>query len=550
MANRKKGMTRRTFVKTTTAAAAGTVFALGGARAAAVSGDHDLVIKNGEVYDGLDPQPQKADLAVKDGRISAVGQVEGSAAETIDASGLIVAPGFIDVHTHCDLTFKRTGWKRYMAYFMSSWKGNHNYIHQGVTTVVTGNCGYGYADTAYWFDLADAVGFGTNVMHLAPHGMLREELWGQDQRTDLSAAELDRLKTRVAEEMDKGSVGLSAGLEYAPGILAPTSELIELCKVVRARGGIFTVHMRDESGKLHPDGQKGVLKSLDEVFEIARQAEIPIQISHLKVFEPINSTEPRQVLEKIEAARQEGLDITADQYPYNAGSTQISILLPPEFMTSTSIKPEYKTAEGREKVKKAIGEVFAYMGPDRTMITMYDEHQDYEGKNIADIAVLRGVSPEEAYTDMVCEDIAPVGVFFGMDPEMVKAFMPYEYVFTASDGWTVPKGMTHPHPRTYGCFPRKLGRYALQDKVLSLGEAICSMTSRPAAKFGLKDRGVLAPGKVADVVVFDPREILDQATFQEPHQYASGVVHMLVAGGRAVKDGKPGDRFGRVLARG
>ncbi|MEW6261693.1 MAG: amidohydrolase family protein [Thermodesulfobacteriota bacterium] len=520
---------------------------------------YDFLIKNGTVYDGTSAEPRTADVGLKDGRIAAVGrlldpadggQIKEPAAGTVDASGLIVTPGLIDVHTHCDLTFQRLGLKRYLAYFMPSWKGNHNYLYQGVTTVVTGNCGYGYTDADYWFDLVQSVGFGTNVYHLAPHGMIREELFGASQPGELSASQLEAMKARVAEEMDKGAIGLSAGLEYAPGLMASTKEIIELAKVAGKKGGLFAVHMRDESGQAGVSGKIGLLEAIKEAIEVARRAELPVEISHLKIARPFGSTTPAQVLDLIEKARLEGLDLTADQYPYEAGSTMVTILLPGEFTTSVGVKEEYKTAAGRVKIKAAIEQVFAFLAPEKTLITMYPGHEEYEGKNLQEIARMQGRSPADAYVDMACEPEAPVGVFFMMEMNTVKALSGREYIITASDGWTVPKDMTKPHPRVYGTFPRKLRRFALDDKLMPLTAAIRSMTSLPARKFKMKDRGRIEAGAVADVAVFDLKTIQDRATYQNPHQYAAGLAHLFVAGEQVVENGRAtGRRAGRPLRR-
>ena len=547
MKNRKiTNWTRRDFLKKTglAAASAAVPSILYGC---SQGDDFDVLIKGGLVYDGTLAEPRIADLGIKNGLIAAVGNIEGGAAKTINAQDLMVTPGLIDIHTHCDLTFKNTGMKRYMAYFMPSWKGNHNYLYQGVTTVVSGNCGYGYDDAAYWFDLVDSVGFGTNVAHLAPHGMIREALFGENQPAELNPQQLERLKGRVFDEMEKGAVGLSAGLEYAPGLLAPTKEYIELCKVVRNKGGLFTIHMRDESGAVN-DGKPGILRSIEETVEIARRAEIPVEISHLKISVPFSGVEPNQLQDLIEEARQQGLDITADQYPYDAGSTYITYLLPDEFKTSNSVKDEYKTKEGRIRIVEAINKVFTYLGPDKTLITMYPQKESYEGKTIAELAEFEGREPTETYVDMVCEDVSPMGVFFAQDENVVRALMPRDYMITASDGWTVPKDMTRPHPRTYGTFPRKLRRYVMDDKLMTLSQAVRSMTSLPAEKFKLKNRGRIDVGQVADVAVFNPKTITDHATYQDPHQYSEGLVFLLVAGVLSVENGRAtGDRAGRAL---
>ncbi len=510
----------------------------------------DVIVKGGTIYDGTLSKPFVADIGIEGDKISAIGTLTQKAAKTIDAAGLIVTPGFIDIHTHCDLTFKRMGTKRYLSYVMPSWKGNHNYLYQGVTTVVTGNCGYGYTDAERWFSIVDSVKFGSNVYHLAPHGMIREELFGKNQPGELNAKQLDAIKAKVAEEMEKGTVGFSTGLEYAPGLMASTKELIEIAKVVQRYGGLYTTHMRDESGRVNANGNPGVLESIREAIEIGKQADIPVEISHLKIAEPINNTRTSQLIDLIEEARLEGHDLTADQYPYAAGSTFVAILLPNKFKTSTGVKEEFRTTAGRKQIKEAIEEVFTYLGPEKILITMYAEKEEYEGKNIKEIAEMEGRAPSDAYVDMACEDPAPVAVFFAQDMGVVRDLMPNDYIITASDGWTVPKDMTKPHPRVYGTFPRKLRKFAMDENLMNLEQAIRSMTSLPAEKFNMKGRGKISQGNYADIAMINLKTLTDHATYQNPHQYCDGVVHLLVNGKVSMENGKTtGKRGGRALKR-
>jgi N-acyl-D-aspartate/D-glutamate deacylase len=510
----------------------------------------DIVIKGGTIYDGTLAKPYVADIGIQKDKIAAIGDLSGKAAKTIDAGGLTVMPGIIDVHTHCDLTFQKLGLKRYLAHLMPSWKGNYNYLYQGVTTVVTGNCGYGYTDTEHWFGMIDSLKFGSNVYQLVPHGMIRQELFGNDQPRELNAQQLDAMKRRVAEEMGKGAIGMSTGLAYAPGFLAATAEIVELARVVRRYGGLYTTHIRDESGAATASGKIGVLESIKEAIEVGRQAEIPVEISHLKITAPINRTRAEQLLELIEDARNQGLDVTADQYPYAAGSTYLTHLLPDDFKTSTSVKEEYKTEGGRDQTRKAVKQVFEYLPPEKTLITTYQQKKSYEGKTVAEIAGMEGRSPAEAYAAMVCEAPAPMAVFFSQDMNIVRELMPREYIITASDGWTVPKGMTQPHPRIYGTFPRKLKKFVIEDKLMDLQLAIRSMTSLPAEKFNLKGRGKVAAGYAADIAVVDFDTITDHATYQKPHQYSEGIVHLLVNGKHSVENGRAtGKRGGKAVRR-
>ena len=555
-------VTRREFMHTTakTAAAAAVAGAAatvtGGCSAtanlSADDGPAELVIRNGLVYDGSGGPPQRSDIAVRRDRIVAVGAVPVPAgARTIDAEGKIVTPGFIDVHTHCDLTFKRTGWKRHLARLISSWKGNHNYLYQGVTTVVTGNCGYGYTDTDKWYAMADSVGFGTNVAHLVPHGILREDLFGTEtQPSKLTAEQMARMKARVAEEMAKGAFGLSSGLEYAPGCLVENTELIELANVVRRYNGIYTSHIRDESGRRGDNGRPAVINAMEEAVAVAREAGVPVEISHLKIAAPIGGTPPEMLLETIEKARAEGLDINADQYPYAAGSTVLTYLAPNEMKTAGGIKSQYKSASGRKEIEKAITEVFAWASPEKILITMYVENGAYEGKTLAAIGQMEGRSPALSFVDMVCQDDPPMAVFFLQDMDVVRALTARDFMITASDGWTVPKGMSHPHPRVYGTFPRKLRRFVLEGKLMPLSRAIRSMTSLPAEKFAIRGRGKIAPGAYADIAVIDLEGIADHATYIDPHQYSSGIETLVVNGVVAIDKGRAtGERNGYTLRR-
>ena len=537
---------RRRFLKT---AALATAVATVPALSACTTGEkqYDVVIRNGRVYDGS-PKGDwtTTDIAVKDGKILAMGEkIQGPAAKTIDATGLWVVPGFIDVHTHCDLTFMKSGWKRHLAWAMPSWKGNYNYLYQGVTTVVTGNCGLGYDDTEAWLSHVDRLSFGSNVAHLVPHGMIRSRI---SDRPELTFAQRDQLRGRVAEELDKGAVGLSVGLEYAPGIHAPTRELIELCREVEGRNRVFTTHMRDESGTVTGPGRFGILDALEETLTIARETGVNTQISHFKLSAPMNGLTAEQILAPIRRGREAGLSLHADQYPYDAGSTVLSYLLPPEYKALDGITEAARTSAGRKAIQAFIPTVFAHLPPEKILITINPEDTDCEGLTLAQIAQRKNQAPAHTFTDLVCQDQCPFAVFFAQDMDMVRALMPNDFVLTASDGWTVPKDMTHPHPRTYGTFPRKLKQFVQEEGRMDILDALYSMTGLPATKFNLKGRGFLKPGYHADMALLDPAAISAPATYLAPHAYARGVVHVLVNGVHALETGSAtGDRGGRGL---
>lgn len=521
-----------------------------GCRPRSADAGYDIIIKGGLVYDGGLAPPRRADIGIRGGRIEGIGNLAAGAERTIDASRHIVMPGFIDVHTHCDLTFKDSGKLRYLAYVLPSFKGNYNYISQGVTTVVTGNCGNGYMDIDYWYGLADAVGFGTNVSHLVPHGVMREELFGKNQPRELSSGQLGKMKDRIAEQMEKGAAGMSTGLFYFPGFLAPTKEIVDLCTVVRKYGGVYATHIRDESGKRMPGGGFGDLNSVKEAIEIGERAGVPVEVSHLKLHAPFDGSRVEQVLDLIEAARHRGVEVHADQYPYEAWSCPITDELPEEFRVSGGLKEKYKTREGQKEVKKAAERVFADLPPDKIIVSMFEEDEKLEGKTLTQIAEAEGVSPADVFVRLACAEKPPLDIAFAMRDGDVKKIMARDFVITASDGWTVPKGLTKPHPRCYGTFPRKLRKYVLDGKVLGLQAAIRSMTSLPAEKFRIKDRGRIAEGSLADIAVIDLEKITDRATYMDPHQYPAGVDYVIVNGVISVEGGKAtGDRAGKCLRR-
>ncbi|MBU3913902.1 D-aminoacylase [bacterium] len=512
------------------------------------SSDYDIVIRNGKIYDGSLDSPYNADIGIKKDKIDFIGIITGNAAKTINAEGLIITPGFIDIHTHCDLTFKRLGMKRYLAHFMPSWKGNYNYLYQGVTAVVTGNCGYGYSDLNAWFDIADGVEFGSNVYTLVPHGAIRLELFGENQPGQLNRRQLDMMKVRIEEEMEKGAVGVSTGLAFPPGSNALTEELIEISKVVRKYNGIYATHIRDESGTLDDQGRTAVEKAVKEAIEIGRRAEISVEISHLKIDSPINHKTAQTVLEPIEKARGEGLNITADQYPYNAGAQYLTVLLPNNMKQGDKITDDFKTKSGRESIKYEIDKEFSHMTPDKILVTWDEENEKNEGKTLAEVSELEKRSPVDVFTEMVCADDPPMGVFFSQDINVVKDIMSHDFIITASDGWTIPKDMMKPHPRLYGTFPRKLRKYVIDEERLSLVSAIRSMTSLPAEKFKMKNRGRLIEGNFADIAIINLKKITDRATYVNPHQYAEGIEYLLINGGLAIENGKAtGTRFGKSV---
>ncbi|MFH0797197.1 MAG: amidohydrolase family protein [Candidatus Omnitrophota bacterium] len=511
---------------------------------------YDILIKGGLVYDGSTAKPVVEDVGVKGDKIVAVGKdLTGSARRTINAQGLIVTPGFIDVHNHTDLNilmaFIMFGKADALSMITPAWKNNHNYSTQGVTTIVTGLCGGGFWDINQWLGLIDSMKFGSNVYHLIPYGMLRHQLFGDNQPTTLTADQLDTLKKMVEKEMQNGALGISVGLEYAPDCFTTTDELVEIAKVVNKYGGLYDAHIRDQTGAMHKNGLHGELNSIKETIEIGKRANIPVHISHIQLNLPWNNVQAKQMYSLIEQARAEGVDITADQHPYEAGYAILSYRLPAEFKTGLGVNEKYKTPEGKVRMRQAIKKVFTFLDPEKISLTSGPEK--YRNKTIKDIAEMKEKDPAEVYVELSCLEPAPFALFFEISDQINREIMPHDYVFTASDGFTVFKSADSPHPRFFGCFPRKIKKYALEEKLLSLNDAIRSMTSLPAAKFKIKDRGMIAVGKFADIAVIDLKNLKENATYADRGLYSEGVAYLLVNGKLAIDHGKlTGKRGGRT----
>jgi len=510
--------------------------------------DFDVLVKGGTVYDGTLGDPYVADVGIRNDRITAIGNLSGTARKILDAKGLIVTPGFIDVHTHVDLSFLITGDKVSLASQMPDWKENHNWLHQGVTTVVTGNCGQGYADTSNWLGILDRLGFGNNVYHLAPYGAIREELFGKDLTQALTKAQIDAMKDRLAEEMKKGAIGLSVGLEYSPDYLATTEELIELARVVKRYGGIYVSHIRDQTGTVYPGGKVGVLEAIKEAIEIGRQAAVPVHISHIQENAP-HSVNASQMIELIELARKEGIDVTTDQHPYDVGLSPMTYRLPKKYVVSNQIRDEFKTPEGRKELKKAVEQVFNILSPDKIVIGSLTS-KELDGKSIKEIADAQGKEPSTCFVDIATADGPPTFAYFYEISDQINIdIMPHDYVFTGSDAF-LDLGFFKAHPRFYGTFPRKIRNYALDGKIMTLNAAIMSMTSLPAQKFKMKDRGNIRVGNFADIVVIDLKTIRELGTYENPAQYPEGIIHVLVNGVVSIENGKStGQTGGRPQRR-
>jgi predicted amidohydrolase YtcJ len=498
----------------------------------------ELVLKGGTIIDGTGAPGRRADLAVRGDRIAVIGSFEADPkAKVLDVSGLIVAPGFIDLHTHSDggIVQPRT-------------RLNANYLAQGVTTIVTGNCGGGALDVARYLAAVDAHGAGTNVIHLVPQGAVRSEVMGRDDRAP-TRAELERMKALVERGMRAGAWGISTGLIYVPSRYARTAELIELAKVARRHGGIYASHIRNEGAQL--------LEAIDEAIAIGRGAGVPVHISHLKASGKPYWGTVGSALARIAEARAAGQVVTADQYPYLASSTQLAAMVVPHWALRGSAEDFARLAtdpgRGPDLRREIQHELDERDGGASIRIARYGPRPEWAGLDLAAIARRNGATPLEVVLEIQRHGGAQA-ISFGMSEPDVREVMRHDFVATASDGSThLPDRGDRPHPRAYGTFPRKI-RYALDEKVMPLEQAIRSCSGWPAEVLGLPDRGTIRPGAIADLVVFDSKTFRDAATFDQPTRYAPGVKALfvngvpLIAGGRLqVEPNAKGRLPGRAL---
>jgi len=487
--------------------------------------DFDIVIRNATLFDGTAQPGVVGDIAITKDRIVAVGKfaMKGTP-RIIDGTGLYLAPGFIDLHTHCD-----TG-----SPGITDKLGRPNscYTFQGVTTVVTGNCGSGPVDVAEFYKKIENGGTGTNVAHQCPHNSIRSQVMGNSNRPPTDD-ELRKMEALVEKGMQDGGWGLATGLIYNPGTYSKTEEIIALAKMSAKYDGIYASHIRDEG--------IGLLTAVDETLRIGREAKLPVHISHFKSSGRKAWGKCVDAIAIIEDARSKGQIVTADQYPYIASSTSLSAtLVPSRFREgdNKSYRARYDDPEIGKQLRTAISDALeGRKKGDGIMIARYSPKKEWQGKSIATIAEEAGKDPVDIVVEIEKNGGAQV-VNFGMREEDIRVIMKQNFVTTASDGSTQIGGDTVPHPRSYGTFPRKIGFYAIEEKQVTVEHAIRSASGLPADILRLPERGYLKVGYYADIVVFDPKTFRDVATFAKPHQLSTGVKFLFVNGKLVIEDGK------------
>jgi N-acyl-D-amino-acid deacylase len=503
----------------------------------AKSQTYDLIIRNGKIVDGTGNAWYYGDVGVKAGKIIRIGNLkEATAVTDINAKGLIVAPGFIDVHTHIEgneIRIPTAG----------------NFILDGVTSVITGNCGGSSSDIGEYFRKIDSVKTSINIATLIGHNTVRRTVFGEAQR-DPTIEEQQQMEALVEQAMRDGAVGLSTGLIYVPGTYAKTEEVVGLAKAAAKYGGVYASHIRSEGDR--------VTEAIEEAINIGEVAGMPVEISHFKVTYKPNWGRSVHTLQQVERARLRGVDVTIDQYPYIASSTTLNTTVPSWVFsggrdsvmwrlndkgTRTKIKNEMVTMLKDKKLK-----TYSY-----AMIARYAPDSTYNGKNISEVNKLKGrktkpLNEAETILDLIGSTKRVDMVYFSMHEEDLRRILQYPYNMFASDADINRYGTSMPHPRAYGTNARVLGLYVRDLSIIRLEEAIRRMTSLPATKFNLRDRGLLREGMAADIVIFDEHKVGDRATFEKPHAYSEGFEYVIVNGQVTAKQGiHTGVRNGVVL---
>lgn len=499
----------------------------------------DLLIVNGKVLDGSGSAARDLDVAVRKDRIIHVGPaLKLPARRVIDAEGMIVSPGFIDIHAHIEP--------------LTTMPDAQSHVRQGVTTALGGPDGGGPLPLGKYLDELEDQGTGINVAYLVGHNSVRNEVMGLVNR-EPTAEELKKMEALVDKSMREGAYGISTGLKYLPGTYAKLDEIIALSKVASGRDGIYTSHLREEG--------LGLIEAVAEAITISEQADIPVVLTHHKAMGQPMWGKSRQTLAMVDSARAAGLDVMMDQYPYTASHTGISVLIPAWALEGHPITEFTKRCEDpvlRDSIKAGIMDnlVNDRGGGDlrRVQFSRFNWKPELEGKTLYDWALAEGKEPSiETGAELVIAAQLHRGaqcIFHAMDEQDVKRIMQHPFSMVASDGRLSKPGQGHPHPRAYGTFPRVLGHYSRDEGVLPLEEAVRKMTSLPAQRIGLPDRGMIREGNYADITIFDPERVIDESTFEDPHRYPSGIEYVIINGRLAVDDGEFQNKLlGRILRK-
>ena len=499
----------------------------------------DLVLQNGLIFDGTGRAPYKGDVAIGKGRIIAVGDLPmvGVPAKVIDVSGLAIAPGFIDVHTHAEN--------------ITHHPKAENFLRMGVTTLVLGNCGSSKLKLGEFFNKLEQSGFSPNIASLIGHGTVRKQIMGGSFRRPPSADELADMQRLVDQAMRAGALGMSTGLIYLPGVFAKTDELVALSKTVSSYGGLYVSHMRSEG--------TNIFKAVDEVFTIATRAKLSVHISHLKLAGRPMWGKHRELLARLDRARADGIWLTHDQYAYTASSTSLRQLLPDDMVVGGSVEFSKRMSDPKTHEKTISwmkGRIRARQREDYSyaVIALHKKDPRYNGLNVVQAAKLRyGLDTLDHQIALIIEIEINGGasaVFHGMHEDDARAFLKHPHTMFASDSSVRAYKRGVPHPRGYGNTARFLAHYVRDQKQLRMEEAVRKLTSLPANTFRLKGRGVIRVGFAADLVVFDPKKIQDNATFKEPHAYATGF-RLVIVNGQVVVEGDRhnGAGPGRIICR-
>jgi N-acyl-D-amino-acid deacylase len=502
--------------------------------------DLELVIEGARVQ--TDAGWRCMDIGVARGRVAEMGVVLGKARVRVQAAGLLATPGFIDFHNHTDLQLlKLRQAPSRGAEVEELVSRNHNFVRQGVTTVVTGNCGEGFTDIDEWRQVFGRTGFGTNVCHFVPYGALRRRWLGPSSEVGpLGRAQIESLKEKLVEQMGKGAIGLSIAFDAPPQCYATTSELIEYCRVVADAGGIYLTHIRSECG------QK-MLEAVREAIEIGERSGVAVHLSHLRMYRSPDPARPEQVLELLSAARQRGIRITASQNPYTTVGGPFGAYFVSHILSNLRPDLPMKAERTGAQLREALIEVALAVRPENMLVAACRPLRAWEGQSVLALATSEGLEPVE-----VLERLYATGVAFLVcdvfSEDALETLMAPDFVFTSSNGEVAIQGEQPTHPRCFGAFPRKLVRYALGRKVIGFERALASMSSGPADFLGLAERGRLAVGYAADLVLLDPESLDDRLDYVRPATYPRGISHVVVNGELSLE--RQGPASGRLLGRG